>query len=370
MVRSSKEAMEAAERQTLNKPGMCQYTVRTWFDAPSAGDQDGDGDYDAVDGWKSEPASARHPGDRNPPPGKPLSFSGGSKGFGHRAMSWPGMTTRSTDMQNGAYKSGHVGFATIAQIEKAMGVKYLGWSDTIDGLPIPKDKVPVPVPPKPGYLTGDIVVCTDNLMSNPKNRDVNNALAGASPATLIGLQELNPVSFKKAAEAVPNFDLVDFPNQGPNYSNGISYDERVWELRDHYYVKEYDGKAGYSYTQYICVATLYHKRLRFEAVAMSFHAITRGNDKVRVSFRAKGLAALRKEIKKYKKLRKPIIVMGDYNATRVQHPSARIKMLHGLDHIYVWNGKGVEFEKVRTRAKNTTSDHHAFIARLKLKVKV
>ena len=148
MVRSSEEAMKAAAAQTTNKPGTCQLTVRTWFDAPSAGDVDHDKDADAVDGWLSEPAHARHAGDRNPPAGKPLAFSGGSKGYGHRAMSWPGGKVRSTDMDGDAYRAGHTGFTTIEAIERHMGVHYLGWSETIDGQPIPADK-PAPRPPAP-----------------------------------------------------------------------------------------------------------------------------------------------------------------------------------------------------------------------------
>ena len=78
MVRTSKEAMTFAGNQKNNVPGSCQANVRKWFDAPAVGDVDNDGDADAVDGWLSEPEAARHPGDRNPPAGKPLAFSGGS----------------------------------------------------------------------------------------------------------------------------------------------------------------------------------------------------------------------------------------------------------------------------------------------------
>lgn len=147
-IRTSEQALAAAMAQETNKVGTCQFVTRGWFAAPSAGDQDNDGDYDAVDGWVSEPTKARHPGDRNPPPGKPLSFSGGSKGYGHRCISrGPSGQARSTDMRDGRYSAGHTGNATIAEIEKSMGVHYLGWSETIDGYPIPTgDNPPVKKP--------------------------------------------------------------------------------------------------------------------------------------------------------------------------------------------------------------------------------
>lgn len=148
-IRTSNQAIDAALKDTKNKPGTCQMTVRNWFNAPSAGDRDGDGDADAVDGWLSEPKTARHPGDRNPPPGRPLAFSGGSKGYGHRALSLPGGKIRSTDMDGDRYKSGVVGtVSSIKALEKAMGIKYLGWSETITRHKIHDSPVAKPKPPK------------------------------------------------------------------------------------------------------------------------------------------------------------------------------------------------------------------------------
>jgi len=143
-IRSGAEAIKVACAQTRNTPGMCQANVRSWFNAPAAGDVDHDGDADAIDGWLSEPKWARHPGDRNPPLGRPLSFG---RKKGHRALTVPG-GVRSTDMSGNRYKAGVTSTVTgtmpaaIAQIERSMGVEYLGWSETIDGHPIPADPKP------------------------------------------------------------------------------------------------------------------------------------------------------------------------------------------------------------------------------------
>lgn len=149
MVKSREEAAKSALASRTNTPGTCQLWTRNQYLAPSAGDRDGDGDADAVDGWLSEPAVARHAGDRNPPLGAPVAFRGGSRGFGHRAVSLGNGKIRSTDMTATGYKPGVVGTTTIAQIEKSMGVEYLGWSSTITGLPIPTNPPAVkPNPPK------------------------------------------------------------------------------------------------------------------------------------------------------------------------------------------------------------------------------
>lgn len=136
MVNNRAEAVEAALRTTHNVPNTCQLVTRGWFNAPSVGDFDGDGAADAEDGWKSEPLSARH-SDRNPPAGVPVSYLGGSRDNGHRAISLGNGKIRSTD----AGGSGRTATVDLAWPERTWGLKYVGWSETIDGIPIP------PIPP-------------------------------------------------------------------------------------------------------------------------------------------------------------------------------------------------------------------------------
>jgi len=366
MVRSSKDAMDAALKSKTNTPGMCQKWTRDWFAAPSSGDQDKDGDSDAVDGWRHEPVSARHEGDRKPPPGKPLAFKGGSKGHGHRCISWTGGTTRSTDMQNGRYASGIVGFATIGEIEKAMGVQYLGWSETISGLKIPAEPKPPPLPPLPAGAF-EVIVATNNVMSNPMNKHIVPTLtASTSTPTVVGLQEINPAKFKAAAEKLKGWDLCDIP-AGNNYGAGIMYEEAVWELKGKRYVKQYDGVANISYTRHICIARLYNKKHKFDAIFMSFHQVSKGDDNNRKRMRKEALAILRKEKDRYVAQGVPVWIMGDYNSTATQHTSADVVLKHGIDHIYFWNGKEETGKKRATRVVDTKSDHDVFIARFTMK---
>lgn len=139
------QAVERAKASTTNVPNTCQLWTRTMFGAPSAGDFDGDGASDAEDGWKSEPAKYKHPGDRNPPAGVPVSYGGGSADNGHRAISLGGGMIRSTD----AAGWGHVGTVPLDWPEKTWGLTYLGWSDTCDGWLIPTPEPPKPPRPKP-----------------------------------------------------------------------------------------------------------------------------------------------------------------------------------------------------------------------------
>ena len=132
MVRNREEAAQAAEATTENIPGYCQYHTRLWFDVESVGDVDKDGASDAEDGWKSEPASAKH-SDRNPPRGTPVTYLGGSKDNGHRAMSLGGGKIRTTDGAG----SGRVATVDLAWPEREWGVRYVGWSDTMNGVLIP-----------------------------------------------------------------------------------------------------------------------------------------------------------------------------------------------------------------------------------------
>jgi hypothetical protein len=104
-----------------------------YFNAPAVGDLDGDGRATAVDGGLSEPNRCRRYS-RTPPPGKPVTFSGGSRGYGHRAISTgDGEGIISTDWPH----AGRVNDTTIGELEEAWGVHFEFWSTTIDGHRIP-----------------------------------------------------------------------------------------------------------------------------------------------------------------------------------------------------------------------------------------
>lgn len=141
-------ARRAAASET-NRPGTCQLWTRTQYGAPSAGDQDRDGDADAVDGWKSEPAKYRHV-DRHPPRGVPVAWSGGRNGYGHRAISLGGGLIRSTD----AGGTGKVATVQLGWVERTWGLHYLGWSESISGIKIPLPPRPAPEPTIPDVDLG------------------------------------------------------------------------------------------------------------------------------------------------------------------------------------------------------------------------
>ena len=143
-IRNTVEALSLAMRtDRVGAVGICQKATRGWYGAPSVGDVDRDGDADAVDGWKYEPEKYCVYGDRNVPAGLPLFFRGGGRGYGHRCISRGGHNARSTDMLNGRFTPDAVGNATIEEIERSMGVQYVGYSKSISGI-----LIPVPNPPK------------------------------------------------------------------------------------------------------------------------------------------------------------------------------------------------------------------------------
>ncbi len=133
-INNREQAARRAEASKRNIVAMCQGWTRNMFNAPSVGDQDHDKDADAVDGWKSEPVSARHH-DRTPPRGVPVAYSGGSRGHGHRSVSLGNGKIRSTD----AGGPGVVATVDLDWPERHWGMTYLGWSETISG-----HKIPIP----------------------------------------------------------------------------------------------------------------------------------------------------------------------------------------------------------------------------------
>jgi GH25 family lysozyme M1 (1,4-beta-N-acetylmuramidase) len=160
MVVDLESAARRAEAKKTNVPNTCQNVTWNYYDSHAVGDFDGDGSADAEDGWKSEPASARHT-DRNPPRGKPVSYGGGSHDNGHRAISLGNGKIRTTDFRvvNGV---GMMGTVDLDWPEKTWGLTYLGWSDTIDGElipPAPAKKPTKPAAPAPstGKLPVDLI---------------------------------------------------------------------------------------------------------------------------------------------------------------------------------------------------------------------
>lgn len=140
-INTPSQARAIAMQQKTNIPGTCQANTRAYYNAPSAGDFDGDGAADAEDGWKKEPQSARR-FDKTGRVGYPASFLGGSHDNGHRAIFvFPGIL-RSTDFDGVTkrYRAGVMGNGTVDQVAAAMNVEWAGWSKTIDGVEIPPDK--------------------------------------------------------------------------------------------------------------------------------------------------------------------------------------------------------------------------------------
>lgn len=110
---------EAAARNAMNDRtngvGMCLQQVRTW-----AGISARYGD--AATAWRN--TNDRHPGNRNPPRGSFVFWTGGSRGFGHIAMSLGGGKIRSTD----AGGAGRVATVDLGWVERNWGQRYAGWS--------------------------------------------------------------------------------------------------------------------------------------------------------------------------------------------------------------------------------------------------
>lgn len=140
MVYSRGEGVARALKSTTYPIGMCYKWTREMFGLPAVGDRDGDGDADAVDGWKA--TTHKHAGDRKPPAGVPVFWSGGSKGHGHAAISLGGGKIRSID----ANGFGRVGTVDLGWVEREWGLHYLGWSEDLGGTVIPHD-APLPLAP-------------------------------------------------------------------------------------------------------------------------------------------------------------------------------------------------------------------------------
>lgn len=124
MTAESGEAALANAREVKQyPPGYCLKYVRA--EAWQIGSLYGS----AIDAWYG--AIKRHPGDRNPPIGAPMFYSGGT--YGHIVCRAKPADIRSTDNPH----SGAVGETDIDWPVRAWNQTYLGWAEDLNGVDLP-----------------------------------------------------------------------------------------------------------------------------------------------------------------------------------------------------------------------------------------
>lgn len=121
---SAAQATGTALRYSHNTPGMCLAYVRTWLDIGSMYPS-------AISGWSN--SGTKHSNDRHPPAGAPVFWRGGSRGFGHIALSMGGGKIRSTDCPG----ERQVSTVDLGWVEQHWGQTYLGWTESLNGVLIP-----------------------------------------------------------------------------------------------------------------------------------------------------------------------------------------------------------------------------------------
>ncbi|MGZ4483741.1 MAG: hypothetical protein ACXVW8_05415 [Nocardioidaceae bacterium] len=114
----------SARQSTRNAPGYCLRWAHLRAGIPPRYPT-------AADAWRH--ATDRHPGDRRPPAGAAVYWTGGSHGFGHIAISVGHGKVRSTD----AAGEGHVATVGVGWAHRNWGLRYAGWADSINGYTIP-----------------------------------------------------------------------------------------------------------------------------------------------------------------------------------------------------------------------------------------
>lgn len=130
MANNATKTARAAEHDSFNAPGMCLQQSRTWAAIPARYP-------DAATAWRN--ANDKHR-DKNPPRGAAVYWVGGSRGFGHIAISLGKHKVRSTD----AGGSGRVATRTIGWFGRHWpSLKYAGWAWDINEVTIPHRKPPV-----------------------------------------------------------------------------------------------------------------------------------------------------------------------------------------------------------------------------------
>lgn len=115
MANTAEQTARNAVNDRSNTPGMCLQQSRQWAGISARYS-------DASTAWRN--TNNRHPGDRNPPRGAAVYWTGGSHGYGHIAISLGGGKVRSTD----AGGRGRVATVSLGWVERNWGLRYAGWA--------------------------------------------------------------------------------------------------------------------------------------------------------------------------------------------------------------------------------------------------
>lgn len=123
---SGSEAIGNARRYQSCQVGYCLRYVRTWLEIGSR-------DPSAISAWSN--AGGKHPGDRNAPLGAPLFYSGGR--YGHIVIAGGDVDGKQIVRSTDVYGAGSVSSVDIGWCERNWGYRYLGWTETLNGVAIP-----------------------------------------------------------------------------------------------------------------------------------------------------------------------------------------------------------------------------------------
>src|SRR5262245_28053452 len=127
MANDAETTARNAERDQTNDPGYCLQQNRMWAGIGARYP-------DASTAWRN--TNDRHPGNRNPPRGAMVYWTGGSHGYGHIATSLGGGKVRSTD----AGGAGRVATVPLSWVEQHWGLPYAGWAWDVNEVTIPHPK--------------------------------------------------------------------------------------------------------------------------------------------------------------------------------------------------------------------------------------
>jgi hypothetical protein len=280
-------------------------------------------------------------------------------------------------MYNNRYKAGTTSKVTgtsvsdaIAKIEHSMGVQYVGWSDTIDGYPIPKE-LSVTTPPNTLFTTR---IATNNLMSLPKNPNVMDAIKANNTIPIVGFQEASPISFKKALKRrYPNIIGLG-PLDNNTYAAPLVVNTTKFRHISTGSKIIHRGVAHVSLTRRLTWAIVEHRRSKTRFAVINLHAVVVKRDKYytkRVEMRQQDKAVLKSQVDIFLKSNLPVIITGDfntkanwlgaiYNGHRVQ------RVQNGIDQILAVDSSNRKWTFDRFNTEDTSSDHDVLRAKVHL----
>lgn len=211
-----------------------------------------------------------------------------------------------------------------------------------------------------------------NAMSLPQHWKLMRVFASTVGLHVIGMQEMDPPRYKRAAKKRWPQILGLGPIDDNTYSCPLVFARKRFSVVSSKSVKLYTGSEGISYTRHLTRAILSEKKTGIQLGVINLHGPVVKKDKKlakRLACRAQAKKIACRQVDLFLRLGLPVVVTGDFNDKANWFKKYNAKRVGGgIDQILLIGNKNTSWEVLSKSSVDTPSDHNTLRSRVRLVV--